>query len=127
MLAKEYSDVEEENKIYVTELAGCLRKAYYDRVSPPMPVPELALLAVAGHGVHMWLETKICQVCKKMEGCECFMESGVFSSIYSEYGVIVVAGFIDVLCKLNGKSIVIEIKTSNNTDVRKDWVRQVRY
>lgn len=51
-----YASVEERPDIHVTDLSGCLLKAYYDKVEPPPVSPHKSLPAFHGKAEHAFIE-----------------------------------------------------------------------
>ena len=111
------------NEIWVSEIASCLRKSYYERVNPQPVAPEVALLAEMSKGVHKAIESAIELECSEI-GCSCESEKKYFEQIGD--GIYVVAR-PDLVCRIHNSTVIIEIKMAEKQNNRPDWIRQIRY
>lgn len=133
-IAMQQSLEKDENEIWVSEISTCLRRAYFNRIEPSELPPELALLAAMGRGVHDIVERAFELECGLLSffeedrtDCLCFRERTYSYKIEKNNNVIHIVGKPDLVCIVNNRRVLLEIKLSNDNACREDWLRQVRY
>ena len=102
--------VSDPKVIYVSEAANCLRKAYYDRVSPAPKLDIVNVVATLGNGIHYQLQDLL-----KGKGWRAEVE------VKYQTKKITLIGHADLV---SPEGEVIEIKTCNQVP-GKPWTNHV--
>jgi len=90
------------DRIWVTDIAQCLRRAYYMIKYPPKPEYQLRRPLIAGKTVHLWIQDLLLKY-KHELGIEVEVEKEVIARIEG----IMIHGFADIVLD----NVLYEIKT----------------